>query len=105
MHRSDEFKIGLNEGLAIAVAVLARRLKSVPGFDFEGFQHDLSFVEQVTEEMMVENRAVQSTLNSMIATYQMHGMRLSLEACKGGGISFKPLQQLDEHDQLRSVPD
>lgn len=98
MHRSDEFKIGLNEGLAIAIAVLARRLKDVPGFDFEQFQQDLSFVEQTTEETMVENRAGQSILNSMIASYQMHGVRLALEACKGGGISFMPLKKLEDHE-------
>ena len=98
MHRSDEFKIGLNEGLAIAIAVLARRLKNVPGFDFEQFQQDLTFVEQTTEETMVENRAGQSILNSMIASYQMHGVRLALEACKGGGISFIPLKKLEDHE-------
>ena len=98
MHRSDEFKIGLNEGLAIAIAVLARRLKDVPGFDLEKFQEELTFVEEVAEDMSVEERTGQSILNSLIATYQLHGVRLALDACKGGGVSSMPLKKLDERE-------
>lgn len=96
MHRSEEFKVGLSEGMAIAIAVLTRSLKDVKGFDIEQFHKDLVIAEQATEVSMGIESGTLSTFNAMVSSYQMQGVRISLDACKGGGIATFALQKLDE---------
>lgn len=96
MHRSEEFKVGMSEGIAIAIAVLTRSLKDVKGFDIEQFHSDLALAEQATEVSMGIESGVLSTFNAMVASYQMQGVRVSLDACKGRGIATLAIQKLDE---------
>ncbi|WP_414503099.1 hypothetical protein [Zymobacter sp. IVIA_5232.4 C2] len=96
MHRSEEFKVGMSEGVAIAIAVLTRSLKNVKGFDIAKFHSDLALAEKATEASMGIESGVLSTFNAMVASYQMQGVRVSLDACKGQGIATLAIQKLDE---------
>ena len=68
------------------------------GFDIEQFHNDLVTAEKAIEVSMGIKTGVLSMFNGMVSAYQVQGVRISLDVCKGAGIATSATQKINESE-------